>query len=488
MTHRPDRAVPSTDGGRSEVTSTLNDFMTQHGYDKIIETPVVNLAGRRSVTNREQSAGRELTVTPVKNANGSYDLRIDEGTKSTSLNLQNLFDNAGGKEDVQLPDYAEELPENAEGIKRARKLYDSNRIYWKCQYWFRAASETHRQNLEWFLENEAFDVVKLGRYCLPEGVSNLASLNQWELARECMLYGIAAHQMWPVPTVQERMRGCNRDVMVHQSGKTAQKEKYVVTLKDVNLGSTDLAFGRKGMQQGMSHEHFMEQRRLLEASVAYNPSSYPDPDEPWNWTGDAMVLFSCLTLASDRPLDDKIKGKVKELVAADAGLSSTFVLYEIVMKFVESLCCDDYRTQANKAESNYNAWHENKDATAAPYQVLLSFTAVLDAYETTRRTVMGEKYHQLDEYETVNRFLNKCSDVLRRTIKYDLVRKYEGVHQSTWTWAMVTAVVDMMRAAEINPAREYKILTQRVGDRVMVVAEKRANEVEERLCATNWYG
>ena len=138
-------------------------------------------------------------------------------------------------------------------------------------------------------------LTQLGRYKLPEGVRGLQDMGLWDLIRECMLYGvnvfrhvnqgtmIAAH--YTMPTVQQRMRGCNKEIIHHRDVNKAQKPKtFEIKLREVEVGSSKMAFETGGMRSGMTYEHFSKQRRLIQTVCGYQPDMYPADIE--NWKGD----------------------------------------------------------------------------------------------------------------------------------------------------------------------------------------------------------
>ena len=142
-------------------------------------------------------------------------------------------------------------------------------------------------------------------------------------------------------------------------------------------------------------------------------------------------------VACDETTDNKVKGKMKELVSLEPKLTRTFALFEMAMMVVEKLCSDDYRAQATRLQNKYKDWRERTDVQKFPHEVVEQFLTVMEEHETARQRVMKQMYQRMVEYDTIEHFLDKVSNSLEREIRKDLASGNRGIQKEMYTWKMV---------------------------------------------------
>ena len=142
-------------------------------------------------------------------------------------------------------------------------------------------------------------------------------------------------------------------------------------------------------------------------------------------------------VACDETTDNKVKGKMKELVSLEPKLTRTFALFEMAMMVVEKLCSDDYRAQATRLQNKYKDWRERTDVQKFPHEVVEQFLTVMEEHETARQRVMKQMYQRMVEYDTIEHFLDKVSNSLEREIRKDLAGANRGIQKEMYTWKMV---------------------------------------------------
>ena len=330
----------------------------------------------------------------------------------------------------ETPGVREKIAVTEEAVNQARRWYDLAKLTEEAKGWvmevnrvprYRLEDELRKHRVEEFQPGGPSNRQGGGNVTRPPGVGRrgMNGLSQQELVRECFIHGVpvltgrrsseleGTHRGRAVPKLPEWndvLRGGNRDII-----KTKTK-KFEVTLKDQH----DKHFEKGGLTQGMSFEKLKEQKRLLEASVGFTQDMYPG--DCMTWEGDSSLLFQQLTVAADAEMDSKIKRKLRELVNFSPGLSCTFLLYELIMRFVVTTCSDDSRSQAIACEKGFQGWSQRRDGSGAPYEVMMSFINVLTKHEDARKELLKEEYVELREYDTIMRFLDGASNELEEAV------------------------------------------------------------------------
>lgn len=309
----------------------------------------------------------------------------------------------------------------------------------------------------------------------PEGMTRPEQLSKSELIRECLIHGIP---VWTgtvrgderaglvMPSVQDRLRGCNMDVMKlrpstppyegSEDGDASELGKFKVILQKPRLSGENL-FKTGGLVQAMTHATFTEQRKMIETTCSYQPVSYRGT--VFEWKGDATYLTDCLAVACTSSLWRMVAKKMQQLIQQQPELVKSFILYEIIMKFIEGLCSDDSRTKAEHCQERYLQWKETSGK--APYATFMEFTEVLAAHVEARQELVSE--WELPEYDSIERFLSRLLGPLSRAICGKLVDRYSSVMPEKYTWTMVTVANNNMRVARQDPNREHTSLHGKSG-------------------------